>query len=101
MPAQLDYAQRPTMVRRRRFRQAVVGIIVSCVVASAGWWGPPAWRRARLLYLQRQCLRYVAPSDQLICAEPLPYGGQTPPFASSVPDPACLLSFGPPLVLPP
>jgi hypothetical protein len=90
MPAQLDYAKRPSVVRRRWFRRAVVGVMIACVAASAVWWGPPVWRRGRLLYVQRQCLRYAAREGQLICAEPLPYGGQTPPFTTAAPEPDCL-----------
>jgi hypothetical protein len=94
MPAQLDYAKRPSVVRRRWFRRAVVGVMIACLAASGVWWLPPAWRRGRLLYVQRQCLQYTTRPSELICAEPPPYAGETPPFTVAVMDPACLLELG-------
>jgi hypothetical protein len=93
MTAQLEYAKRPSVTRRRWFRRAVVGLFIASVAMSAVWWAPPAWNRARLLYVQRQCMRYAAPDGQLICAEPLPYGGQTPPFTVAATDPNCFSEF--------
>jgi hypothetical protein len=58
-------------------------------------WAPEVWERVRMLYWQRQCMRYTAPAGQLVSAEPLPYGGRTPPFVSTAPDPPALAAFGP------
>jgi hypothetical protein len=97
---QLDYAPPPPVYRRRSFRRALGLVIVSLVIWGGVRWGPPVVGRARLLYAQRQCQLYVAPQGQVICAEPLPYGGQTPPFTMAAPDPDCLQSFRAPPVVP-
>jgi len=55
---------------------------------------PPMWRHGRMLYFQWRCMRYVAPPDQAICDEPLPYAGTRPPFTSSAPDPPELAGAG-------
>src|SRR4051794_39233692 len=64
--AQLDYAPAPPVLRRRRARRVMLGIVLLAVVV-AGWrWGPGAYRRASLLYWQRQCLRYAAPGERVV-----------------------------------
>jgi hypothetical protein len=64
--AQLDYAPAPPVLRRRRVRRVILGIVLLGAVV-AGWrWGPGAYRRASLLYWQRQCLRYAAPGERVI-----------------------------------
>ena len=93
--ARLDYAPPPPAHRRRRFRVALWLLLLAGMVAAGVRWGPPLWRRATLLYLQRQCLRYAASPDQVVCTEPLPYGGVTPPFTYQLPDPPCLVDFAP------
>jgi hypothetical protein len=40
--------------------------------------------------MQRQCLGYAAKEGQVICAEPPPYGGETPPLTVAAQDPGCL-----------
>src|SRR5687768_10059887 len=72
-PEQLAYAPPPALHRRRWVRRLAVRLGVVVIVAAVGMtWGPPAWRRAQLLYRQRQCLRYTAPPDAVVCSEPLP-----------------------------
>ena len=61
----LDYARMPP--RRRKWIRRSVLLVCLAMVVAAGWrWGPQAWRRAQLLYWQRQCLRYSAPADQVV-----------------------------------
>ena len=59
----LEYAPRPPLTRRRRFRR----IIVLCLLVATlypGWrYGPPLWKRAVLLHHQRRCLEYTASAD--------------------------------------
>src|SRR4051794_28606891 len=90
MTAQLDYAKRPPVARRRWFRRAVGGVMIAGVALSAAWWSPTALWHVRVLFVQRQCLGFTAKEGQLVCSEPLPYGGQTPPFTVAAPDPGCL-----------
>jgi hypothetical protein len=61
--------------------------ILAIVVWAGARWGPIAWHRSALLYRQRQCLRYTAPSDKIVCSEPLPTAGQMFPFSFAAPDP--------------
>src|SRR4051812_7643715 len=64
--AQLDYAPAPPTLRRRRVRRMILGVMLLGAVV-AGWrWGPGAYRRASLLYWQRQCLRYAAPGETVV-----------------------------------
>jgi len=70
-------------VRRALFRLAVLSI----VVWGGAKWGPVAWQRSALLYRQRQCLRYTAPPDKIVCSEPLPRAGRMFPFAFAAADP--------------
>jgi hypothetical protein len=64
--AQLDYAPAPPVLRQRRVRRAVLGVILLGAVV-AGWrWGPGVYQRGSLLYWQRQCLRYAAPAERVV-----------------------------------
>src|SRR5215212_5407675 len=51
---------------RRRMRTALVVTIVVIITFAAWQRGPAAWGRMRLLYWQRQCLRYQPPADQVV-----------------------------------
>jgi hypothetical protein len=64
--AQLDYAPRPPVLRRRWVRRAILAVFLLAVTAAGASWGPGVYRRASLLYWQRQCLGYAAPADQLV-----------------------------------
>lgn len=66
--AQLDYAPAPP--KRRKWLHRSVALIILLVIGAASWrWGGVAWHQARLLYWQRQCLRYTAPADQIVYEE--------------------------------
>src|SRR5688572_10405474 len=85
---QLAYAPPPALHRRRWVRRLLLRLgVVALAVAVGAKWGPPAWRRAELLYRQRQCLRYTAPPDSVVCAEPLPAAGRMYDFTFEAPDP--------------
>jgi hypothetical protein len=90
--SELQYAPRPR-VRRAWVRRVTAFLLAGLVVAFGIVRGPAAWNQMTMLYWQRQCLRYSAPADQLICTEPLPFGGQTPPFSYSRVDPKALTRF--------
>jgi hypothetical protein len=61
--AQLDYAPAPPVLRRRWARRSMLGMVLLTAVAAGAWWGPGAYRRASVLYWQRQCMRYTAPGE--------------------------------------
>lgn len=87
-PEQLAYAPPPALHRRRWVRRLAVRLVVVVILAAVGLtWGPLAWRRAELLYRQRQCLRYTGPPDSVVCCEPLPAAGQMHPFTFEAADP--------------
>ena len=62
----LQYAPRPKLWRRRRFRLALLVLLGAAAVA--GWW----WRAdvassvatAKMLYAQRQCMTFEPPAGQ-------------------------------------
>jgi hypothetical protein len=84
----LPYAPPPALHRRRRFRRAMLRLaILSIVIWVGARWGPVAWQRSALLYRQRQCLRYTAPPDKVVCSEPLPRAGRMFPFSFAAADP--------------
>jgi hypothetical protein len=62
----LDYAPGAPIRRRRRIRRIVALCLLLVTVVAGIIWGPTAWSRAKLLYHQRQCLRYTAPADQVV-----------------------------------
>lgn len=86
---QLGYVPR-SAVRRRRWVRRGIWLVVLAAVAIALSRVPRAWHKVQVLYYQRQCATYTAPADQLICSEPLPYAGETPPFTFAAPEPSCL-----------
>jgi hypothetical protein len=64
-PVRLDYGRAPS--RRRRWLRRIAIVLCMTVMGVASWrWGPQAWRQARILYWQRQCLRYSASADQVV-----------------------------------
>lgn len=64
-PLFLDYAPAPG--RALRFIRKAIRIILLCaVVVTAYIWGPPAWHQTRMLYWQRQCMKFAAPVDQVV-----------------------------------
>jgi hypothetical protein len=64
--AALEYAPGAPIRRRRRIRRAVLFCLVVAIASCGFIWGPTTWSRAKLLYHQRQCLRYTAPPDQVV-----------------------------------
>src|SRR5687767_1551538 len=65
-PAPLVYAPPPRWHRRRRFRVALLAVLV-LGLAGAGWrWGPAGWKHAQFLHWQRQCLAYSPPPDLVV-----------------------------------
>jgi len=68
IPARLDYAPAPPK-RRKWLRRSVFLIFLLGVGAVCWRWGGAAWHQARLLYWQRQCLRYTAPANQIVYEE--------------------------------
>ena len=63
----LQYA--PHQSRRRWRRALVAAVMLVVLLAAALHWGPPLARQAKLLYWQRQCLRYTAPPDRVVVEE--------------------------------
>jgi hypothetical protein len=62
----LDYAPGAPLRRRRRIRR-IVALCLLVGTAVAGFLcGPATWSRGKLLYRQRQCLRYAAPAEQVV-----------------------------------
>jgi hypothetical protein len=62
----LEYAPGAAIRRRRVIRRAIFAILLIVATAASIRWGPPVWRRARLLHHQRQCLAYNASPDRVI-----------------------------------
>jgi hypothetical protein len=114
--APLDYAPAPPT--RRKWLRRSISLFLFLGIGAASWrWGGAAWHQARLLYWQRQCLRYTAPADQIVYDEdpinaakllagdsqygayalkrrsgPTPVTGSSVNAAARVPD--CWLRFG-------
>ena len=63
----LDYAPRQVWWRRRRVRRAV-GVAVLVILLGVGvWWAwGPVNRRARVLYWQRECMRWEWPRGTVV-----------------------------------
>jgi hypothetical protein len=57
----LEYAPVAPLLRRRRIRRIVLGLVLLALAAAAWWLGPAGWKQAQLLYWQRQCMTYVRP----------------------------------------
>ncbi len=91
---QLDYGQHRPIHRRRRWRRALLVIVLIGCVASGWELGRPYVDKAKLLYAQHQCLRYAPPPDQIVYAseayEFVTLGGQSPEYK-----PATATTFGP------
>ena len=61
--SQLEYAPAAPVLRRRRFRRAIIALIV--VVGGVALWraGPPFVRQVRYVYWQSQCMNFTAPPN--------------------------------------
>jgi hypothetical protein len=61
--SQLEYEPAKQVLRRRRWRRAVVGLIV--LVGGISLWrvGPPFLRQARYVYWQSRCMDFTEPAD--------------------------------------
>lgn len=67
--AQLEYAPGAPVRRRKMIRRGVF-LLALLVATVLGWrYGPGAFRQARVLYYQRQCLAYSAPADRVVYDE--------------------------------
>ena len=63
---QLEYAKAPRWHRRRGVRRVILlAALVVCAVASVRWF-EAAWGHAKLMYWQRKCLAYAAPSGTTV-----------------------------------
>jgi hypothetical protein len=65
-PHNLDYAPRPPLVQRRKFRRIIWILCFLFLFAAAALYAPQTWHRIQLLYWQRQCMNYTAPHDQIV-----------------------------------
>lgn len=102
----LSYAPLPRWHRRRRFRRVILLLLAIAIVAAGVRWGPQHVQQARLLYWQRECMKYRAPADQIVyergpgAAALLTTSHEYTPLAttSGVPaptgrEPACLAAY--------
>ena len=64
-PAAIVYAPAPPR-HRRLLRRWLLPALAIGVLASAYWWGPPAWFRVQLAYFERQCAGYTAPPETIV-----------------------------------
>jgi len=63
----LAYAAPPSRWRRRRLRLFLLALLLLLTVAGLWRWrGPWAREQAKLLYWQRQCLKYSPPDGQVV-----------------------------------
>jgi hypothetical protein len=62
----LEYAPAAPVRRRKIIRRALAMIVIAAVGYVAVRHGTAIRSQAKLLYLQRQCLRYTAPADQIV-----------------------------------
>jgi hypothetical protein len=107
LPPALEYAPAPSAGRRiaRRVTRGLLLLAVLAGAAAAYRYGPAAWGHARLLYHQRQCLRYEAPPEAVVLDDTggsadggagalalvkLFLGGARPTTAPTPGGPACL-----------
>ena len=67
-PLPLNYGSAPPGWRKivRRLSLALAFVTMAVCVWQ---WGPNAWRQARLLYWQRQCMTFSAPADMVVYEE--------------------------------
>src|SRR5437764_950892 len=65
MSAPLDYAPAASKFSRRQIAAiAIVCIMIASALAAWRWW-EPVNSRLHYLQLQRQCMNYTAPADQV------------------------------------
>jgi hypothetical protein len=69
--SRLDYAPSPSWWSRRRAIRTYLLIIAVGAAAFSAWrWGPDALERARFIYFQHRCDRFVGPPDQMPPPQP-------------------------------
>jgi hypothetical protein len=104
--SRLEYEPAKQVLRRRRWRRAVITLLVLVGVVSLWRSGPPFLRQVRYFYWQTRCARFTEPSDFVAYEEdatrgaallpragyfPMPtLGGLTPPTLFSPPPLAAL-----------
>ena len=91
--AQLDYAPAPPLLRRKRGRRIFLLIVLLLMEYPAYRYGPPAYRRTRLLSLQHRCLTHSPPADQVV------YDEDSPTTAAHMADPSYLAVYPNPVWL--
>lgn len=65
-PVVLNYGQRPSSRRRRWARRASGAVVLILLAAAAVRYGPAAYRRATVVYWQRQCMAYTAGPETVV-----------------------------------
>ena len=88
---QLEYGHDAPAWKRRLCR--IMGLFLLAAILGVGFhFREPIYRRCRLLYWQRQCLRYTAPADHIVyeddpieAAKLLGQGGYTPIPSAATP----------------
>jgi hypothetical protein len=66
--AAIPYAPAPPR-HRRLARRWLLPAVAAGLLASASWWGPPAWFRVQLAYFERQCAGHTAPPETIVYTE--------------------------------
>ena len=74
----IDYARQAPR-SRRLLRKLWLPAFLLLVLASAYWWGPPAWHRVQLAYWYDRCLAHVAPPDTVVGEIWSPFGLESAP----------------------
>src|SRR5215207_10428221 len=67
-PIRLDYGTSAPRWKTR-FRRALAVASIAILLLVTIRWGPLAWRQARILYVQRQCLNHRPPPEQVVYEE--------------------------------
>ena len=89
----IDYAPAVPWHHRRRWRRvAAAALLIASLVAGMKYC-PPAWRRCKVLYWQRQCMAYAVPSDQVVYDDSAVQGGDGSRWSTVSHRPACLDRF--------
>lgn len=67
----LEYAKRPTWVRRRGLRATLIILLLGAIVAGAWYRHSIMWaaRRGLMLHAQRQCLDFTTPPGRVVYEE--------------------------------